>query len=93
MPKRMPISSAKDIANKFDCKQVIIAAWDGERTHIVTYGKSAEDCDQAAQGGNLIKKAMGWPKSMLNDEPSRIIKMKSRIIELEQKVKELSETQ
>ena len=88
MPKRLPISSAKDIAHKYKCKQVIVIAWDGERTHCVTYGKTLEDCDSAAHGGNVIKKALGWPES-LNAEPSRVDRMKNRIIELENIIKQM----
>lgn len=83
MPERIPISAAQDIAKTHGCKQVIIAAWDGQKTHIVTYGTSVEMCDQAAQGGNLIKRALGWPESMCNAEPSRIKKLNARIKELE----------
>lgn len=63
MPTRLPIKAAKDVAREYDCRQVILVAWDGERTHVVTYGKTTEECDQAAQGGDLVKKALGWPKS------------------------------
>jgi hypothetical protein len=84
MPKRIPIQAAKDVAAKYACRQVIIAAWDGALTHIVTYGESVEDCDQAATGGNFIKKALGWPESLCNAEPSRVTKLKARIKELEE---------
>ena len=60
MPKHFPISAAKALAKSQGCSQIIIAAWDGERTHIVTYGDTVEACDQAAQGGDKIKAALGW---------------------------------
>lgn len=44
-------------------------------THVVTYGKTIEDCDQAAQGGNLLKKTLGWPENLCNAQPSRIRKL------------------
>jgi len=69
--KRLPIKAARDVAKAYSLSQVILAAWDGERTHIVTYGKTTEDCAQAAMGGNKIKDALGWPK-YLHAEPSRI---------------------
>lgn len=72
MPKRIPISAAKKLAQEFDLKQVILTAWDGERTHVVTYGKSLEECKQAAQGGNLIKKVLGFPEEMCADMPTRV---------------------
>ena len=82
MPKRIPIEAARRIAKEYDCRQVIIVAWDGKLTHCVTFGKSITDCDQAAQGGNRIKKALGWPES-LRAEPSRVKALKARINELE----------
>ena len=86
MPKRIPIKAAKDISRRFSCPQVIILAWDGRMTHVVTYGKSIEDCDQAAQGGNQVKKAIGWPELLCNAEPSRVSKLKARVKELEKEL-------
>jgi hypothetical protein len=86
MPKRIPIKAAREISAKYDLKQVIILAWDGKLTHVVTYGKTMEDCDQAAQGGNKMKKAFGWPESLCQAEPSRVKKMKKEIKELKQKL-------
>ena len=70
MPDRLPILDAKEIAHKRGLRQVILLAWDGERSHVVTYGKSVEDCDQAAQGGEKMKKLMGWPN--WEAQPSRV---------------------
>jgi hypothetical protein len=88
MPKRIPISAAKRIATEYGCRQVIIVAWDGTLTHCVTYGVSIEDCDHAAQGGNRIKQALGWPES-LRAEPSRVRAMHRRIESLLAEVAEL----
>ena len=87
MPKRIPISAAKEIAVKHDCRQVILVAWDGELTHIVTYGKSDDDCAQAARGGNLLKERWGWPEC--NDQPSRVRVLERKNKELETRVAEL----
>lgn len=71
----IPISEAKAIADRNHCKQVIIAAFDEDGiTHIITYGKTLTDCEQAAQGGNFIKKALGWPDELCHDKPKRIKK-------------------
>ena len=70
MPDRLPIKLAKNISDNYNCKQVIVFAWDGKTTHVVTYGSTIEDCDQAAQGANSIKKQWGWPNH--TDEPSRV---------------------
>lgn len=86
MPKRIPISAAKQVAVEHDCRQVILLAWDGELTHIVTYGKSIEDCAQAAEGGNRLKQAWGWPEC--NDQPSRVKKLEKEIAELRKRLGE-----
>lgn len=74
--KRIPISAAKSVANDFGYTQVIITAFDKttSTTSVCTYGKSQEDCQQAAQGGNFVKKALGWPESAINAKPLRQIK-------------------
>ena len=77
MPDRLPIQDAKEIAHRRGLRQVILLAWDGERSHVVTYGKSVEDCDQAAQGGEKMKKLMGWPN--WEAEPSRVKKLRAAL--------------
>lgn len=71
MTKRIPITAAKGIAQAHGLRQVILLGWDGERTHVVTYGKSMQDCRQAAEGGNKLKRALGWPEELCNDKPAR----------------------
>lgn len=87
MPKRIPIQAAKDVAKTHGCRQVILLAWDGERTHVVTYGVNDEECCQAAIGGNRVKAALGWPESLMA-EPSRVKKLKSRVKELEDELEQ-----
>jgi hypothetical protein len=82
MPKRLPIAPVRRFAQEYRLRQVIVLAWDGERTHVVTYGKTLEDCDQAAAGGNKLKTHLGWPES-LQAEPSRVRALRKRIAELE----------
>lgn len=74
--QRIPISDAKTIGNKLGYTQVIITAFDKTTgtTSVCTWGKSQEDCIQAAQGGNFVKKALGWPPEKCNDKPSRQIR-------------------
>lgn len=49
MPKRIPIAAAKRVADAHGLSQVLIIAYDGERTHVVTYGRTKKDCALAAQ--------------------------------------------
>jgi hypothetical protein len=74
--KRIPISDAKAIGINHGYTQVIITAFDKNTgiTSVCTWGKSLEDCVQAAQGGNFVKKALGWPPEKCNDKPARQIK-------------------
>ena len=71
--KSVPISAAKQIAKDFEKDQVIIVCWDKEhgKTHVTTYGKTIDDCSQAAKGGNLVKKALGWPDELCHTKPAR----------------------
>ncbi len=69
---RIAIQEAKNISKKYKLPQVIIVAWDGTKTHVVTYGRTLKDCEQAAQGGNFVKKALGWPEEHCHATPARI---------------------
>lgn len=73
MTKRIPLTAPKEIADKHKLSQVIIVAWDDieKVTHVTTYGDSVEACSQAAVGGNMVKKALGWPESLCNEIPVR----------------------
>ena len=72
--KDIPIDAAKNIAEKCNKDQVIIVAWDKKlaKTHVTTYGKSLRDCREAAQGGNRVKKALGWPDELCHAKPERL---------------------
>ena len=74
--KRIPIQAAKNIGQEFGYTQVIITAFDKETgiTSVATWGKSQSDCEQAAVGGNFVKKALGWPPEKCNDKPARQIR-------------------
>jgi hypothetical protein len=73
MPKRIPISAAKRVATEQGCSQVILLAFDTEgRTHVVTYGRTLKDCAQAAEGGNKLKRVLGWPEEMCHASPARV---------------------
>ncbi len=69
----IPIEAAKRIADEYDQNQVIIVTFDKQtgETHVVTYGRTIEECKQAAQGGNFVKKALGWPDSICHAVPER----------------------
>jgi hypothetical protein len=72
--KRIPITAAKQIADTYGYTQVIIHAYDGEQSGVqcvATYGKTVDDCNNAANGGNHIKKLLGWSPHLCNTLPRR----------------------
>lgn len=85
----IPIAAARDFAIEHKLTQVIIVGWNGRDTHVVTYGASATDCDQAAMGGNLVKKAIGFPESMCGSKPSRVRELEAKILQQEATIDEL----
>lgn len=69
----VPVDMAKLIANQCEKDQVIIVCWDKHhgKSHVTTYGKTMIDCEQAAMGGNKVKKAIGWPDELCHAKPER----------------------
>lgn len=72
--KRIPIQRAKDIGNDLGYDQVIIVAWDKNTgtTSVTTWGSTLEQCAGAAEGGNFVKKALGWPEDQCQAKPARV---------------------
>lgn len=71
--KKIPISAAKEIGKKYDKDQVILVTFNktiGD-TWVTTWGKNLTDCKMAAEGGNFVKKALGWPNELTNTKPAR----------------------
>lgn len=90
--KRIPIDAVKQIGQNYGYNQVIVISWDKETgiTSVATWGKTLEDCDQAASGGNLIKsKILNWKKELCQCEPSRVIKLKNEISALKKQRRSL----
>ena len=85
---RLPVKVLREIANKYDYSVVVVYAYDddGKISHIATWGRTIKLCDQAAQWGNMVKDALGWPES-LHTTPNRIKKLQERIKQLEEEIK------
>lgn len=70
----IPVEAAKRIAEEHAQDQVVICSF--EKTtglvHVVTYGKRIEDAENAAKGGDFVKKALGWPERLCNSTPPRL---------------------
>jgi hypothetical protein len=61
--KPIPISAAKQIAEKYGYDQVVVIARAGDNggEHVTTYGKDKLNCGVAARIGDFLKfKVMGW---------------------------------
>lgn len=73
--KAIPISAAKKIA-ELGYDEIIIfgANYESGVQHITTYGKTLQACENAAVGGNAIKKLLGWDADKCNAKPARVKK-------------------
>jgi len=80
---RLPIAAAEHVARVHDFLQVIVLAWDGQQTCVATYGTTTAQSAQAAEGGNRIKRALGWPESQCNAVSAKVQRLLDRIAELE----------
>lgn len=79
MSKKIPISDIKALAKKHDLTHVILYAYDGENEHVVTYGKTIEQAQIAADFGNIFKKKLGWPEKLCHAQPIRVKKLQKQI--------------
>ena len=85
--KNLPWEVAEMIANDYNKRQVIIVTWDVTGAHhVATFGKSIEDSRQAAQGGNFIKKALGFPEEDCKSIPAKVQKADMELEELKKQV-------
>lgn len=73
---RIPVKAAADIGKLYGYNQVVIHAFSlGANVQTVaTWGQSQADCENAAAGGNAIKKLLGWPEDQCKEKPARQIK-------------------
>lgn len=71
-PKQITITTAKQIAALGYDEVIIVGAnYETGIQHVTTYGKSLQSCENAAKGGNAIKRLLGWPAEKCNDKPAR----------------------
>lgn len=89
--KRIPVSDAKHFGEKNNQTQVLILCRGADGfDHVVTWGKSVEQCDEAAIMGNRLKTMLGW-SSNTSAEPSRIKKLRDENLSLRAVMGELVE--
>lgn len=74
--KRIPVTAAKEIAEKYGYDQVVIYARkvgadpEPHGEHMTTYGKTKEHCTVAAKMAEALQKFMGWTNVKRNTESS-----------------------
>lgn len=78
----IPIERLRELSQKYGYDHVICFATQGEMQHVATYGTTLQACDEAAQFGDKLKDALGWPES-LHAAPSRVRALQKRVKELE----------
>jgi hypothetical protein len=88
-PVPLPIGAAASLAKAYGLRQVIITAWDGSTSHLVTYGESASDSDQATVGGKRIMYALGWRESLLS-ESAKVKVLRAALAAAEARIAELT---
>jgi hypothetical protein len=49
MTGKIPVVAAKNVAHQYGLKQCLLIGFDGEFAHVVTYGRTPEDCAAAAK--------------------------------------------
>lgn len=80
---RVTIQDARKLAKERELSHVIIFAFDKDKVqHVATYGKTLEQCSQAAEFGNNLKTILKWPES-LQAQPSRVKRLLEKVREQE----------
>ena len=88
---RITIKDVKELAKKNSLTHCIVFGFDGKQQCVATYGANVEQCDQAAEFGNNLKTALGWPDKLCHDEPSRVRQLKNKIKQLEKENQQLKD--
>lgn len=78
-PIRIPPEQLEAFARELGLNQAILVGWAPEgTTHVVTWGCSLTDSAQAAQGGNFVKKALGFPETLCRALSPRVTEALAR---------------
>lgn len=61
--KKVPVEVAEKFLkeNGFDMVVVMAYTKDDDMRHVLSYGKTKEDCKNAAKSANWVKAALGFP--------------------------------
>lgn len=62
---RIAIKDLRELAKKRGLSHIIVFATDdADKQHVATFGRTKRFCLQAADFGNRLKEALGWPESL-----------------------------
>lgn len=72
----IPILLAKEVAEKTNFPCIVIYGYDKMKNlqNITTWGNSKEQCIDACDCGNWLKRQLGWDESLCHATPKRIKK-------------------
>lgn len=90
MPDKIPYEKAEKFARENECKVVVILAWDGSNSHVVTWGESAEQSDFAADTGHQMRCVLNWKDNMYVDS-SKVKALKDEIESLKKQISSLKD--
>lgn len=77
----MKVKDLQPFARQHGLDQLIVVAFAEGQTHVLTYGETTrENKEQAAAGGDAIRRALGFPDGPL-DEDFRVAGLEPRGLE------------
>jgi hypothetical protein len=82
----IPIKKLKELSKQYGYDHIVMFATKGKMQYVATYGHTLQECDQAAQFGDMMKDALGWPEK-LHAVPNRVKVLQDKIKELEQVIR------
>lgn len=88
---KIPVPELTRLLRTYGLLQLILVAWDGEKEHVATDGATLGDADNAAEGGNFVKRALGWPTTA-RATSARVAEFVRRVAELCSLVEEVDQT-
>ena len=89
MPSEFPIDALAQLGKEQGLRMAVMVAWDGKRTHVVTWGDDAAQSVHAASGGNFVKEALGWPDDLCRERPAWFYRLDAALHLLEDRLRDL----
>jgi hypothetical protein len=77
---KIPVPELTRLLRTYGLRQLVLVAWDGAQEHVATDGATLGDADNAAEGGNFVKKALNWPPERWKHvDSTRVAKLLERV--------------